>query len=297
VNRPHERPEDAPNGRKKLIDELNKKKWLDEMEDQIAQSAVYPLSEKLMAFWRVSRETGMIFHLAEMHLSNAEFQLGRYHAAVAENITKHNILVELSKESARLIDERTNRSAVTSAKGAQKTQNVIDRVKELPNDMTETRRLMHELESKRRTQFLEAHIYFVLVYDIQKCLKTICRLEKEDVELKELKNELDSSKAFGGARRLLEHLDGDIERGNIFDLGNLTGDREEIFTYEYREDDQVKRGEAYLTEQEFIAVKQLVQRVFEILHKRPRNSGVEADSKTAQENQEGGHNYYQGNIA
>jgi hypothetical protein len=290
---PHDQPEDAPNGRKKLIDELNKKKWLDEMDDQIAQNAVYPLSDRLMASWRVPLGTGMIFRLAEMHLSNAEFQLGRYHAAVAETVTKRNILAELSNEYARLMAEPASRSAHASTNGAENMQDVIDNAKEL---MTETRQLMRELESKRRIQFLEAHVYFVLIYDVQKCLKTICKLEKEDVELQELKNELDSSKAFGGARRLLEHLDGDIKKGDIFDLGNLTGDRDEIFTYEYREDDQVKHGEAYLTEKEFIAVRRLVQRVFEILHKRPVNSGVATDSKTAQDNQDGGHNYYQGNI-
>ena len=75
------------------------------MEDQIAQNAVYPLSDKLMASWRVPLGTGMIFRLAEMHLSNAEFQLGRYHAAVAETVTKRNILAELSNEYARLMAE------------------------------------------------------------------------------------------------------------------------------------------------------------------------------------------------
>lgn len=236
----------------------------------------------------------MLFRLAEMHLKNAEFQLGRYHAAVAEKTVTRNILDELSNELSELITEISTRSMSTSDDDASDIQAIVGSSQALK---IEQHRLMRELENKRRIQFLEAQTYFVFVYNVQKTLKRICKLEKEDVELQEFEKELDSFDTLRKARRLLEHLDGDIAKGYISDLGNLTGNREEVFTYQYAvEGDKVESREAYLTESEFMAVKRLMQRVFEILGKRPPESGMARDSKTPQGDLRSSRNYYQGNV-
>jgi len=290
---PH-KPEDKHNEAQKLIDQLNKKRWIEEQEAEIAKNSTYPLTDKLTAFWRISSQTSMLFRLAEMHLKNAEFQLGRYHAAVAEKTVTRNILDELSNELSELITEISTRSMSTSDDDASDIQAIVGSSQALK---IEQHRLMRELENKRRIQFLEAQTYFVFVYNVQKTLKRICKLEKEDVELQEFEKELDSFDTLRKARRLLEHLDGDIAKGYISDLGNLTGNREEVFTYQYAvEGDKVESREAYLTESEFMAVKRLMQRVFEILGKRPPESGMARDSKTPQGDLRSSRNYYQGNV-
>ncbi len=261
-----------------------------------AQNADYPLADRLMDSNKVSRQTYLIFSLAEQYLKNAEFQLGRYHAAVAERKMVMNIMTVLSDKFKKLRTELKDRSIAVSDNQIENASN-ITRMRKFKQN--ESDRLMREHRDKMRIQFLEAHLYFVVVQDVQKLLIGICTLEKEDSELQELKKELISSQAFSGARNLLEHIDRDITKGDISDLGNITGDREEIFTYQHKVKDgkgEVGSAKAYLNETELIAIKQLVQRAFEILNKRPPESGEAADLERLKDNRGVKSNIVQGNI-
>jgi len=89
-----EESKDTYEGPQQLIDETKIRRIFEEIEeirdDMVARNADYLLTEKLMISNKVSRQTYLIFSLAEQYLKNAEFQLGRYHAAVAERRTVMN---------------------------------------------------------------------------------------------------------------------------------------------------------------------------------------------------------------